>query len=97
MDAEGTIQLLKEILADQPRLLGAACVGSHQVFDPLPGNGARVHREAERARLTRAAACCGVLRHLSRSTVLPRGRDHHLDHRSRRVSIRWFPGTSHDR
>ena len=42
----GPIQLLKQILADQPRLPGAACVGRHHVSDPLPGNDGRVHREA---------------------------------------------------
>jgi hypothetical protein len=49
-------RLLSVILADLPQLSGAACVGAHKVFDSLPGSGGRVHREAEHARMARAAA-----------------------------------------
>jgi hypothetical protein len=73
MDADATLALLKAILAGTVRLTGAACIGKHQLFDPLPGNGNQAHREQERARVARALACCAgcpAIRHCPSVTVL---------------------------
>jgi hypothetical protein len=59
MDRDGSIKLLSVILADQPRLPGAACRDRRRLFDVIPGNGGRVHRHQEQQREARAAACCG--------------------------------------
>jgi hypothetical protein len=39
VDADGALLLLREILADIPRLPGASCTGKHALFDPVLGNG----------------------------------------------------------
>jgi hypothetical protein len=58
MDADAVLALLKEILTDIPRLLpGAACIGHHESFDPVLGNG-YWYRDQERAPLAKAAALC---------------------------------------
>ena len=56
MDPEGTVRLLSAILADLPKLDGAACRGRHEVDHAIdtPGRG-RQHRE----RVELEAACCG--------------------------------------
>ncbi len=51
MDPDAALDLLKEILAGVPRLPGAACIGRHEMFDPVLGNGHQYQRQ-ERARLT---------------------------------------------
>lgn len=40
MDPDATVRLLTAILTDQPRLVGAACIGRHELFDPICGNRA---------------------------------------------------------
>ncbi|MGH3897571.1 MAG: hypothetical protein ACRDTA_04825 [Pseudonocardiaceae bacterium] len=35
VDRDGTIKLLAVILADLPKLDGAACRGRHELFDPM--------------------------------------------------------------
>jgi hypothetical protein len=37
MDADGALELLQEILADLPRFPGAACIGRHDLYDPVSG------------------------------------------------------------
>ena len=59
VDHDGTIKLLSEILTDTARLPGASCVGRHELFDPVVGNGL-VYRDQERARLTKAATVCAT-------------------------------------
>jgi hypothetical protein len=58
-DHDGTIKLLSEILTYTVRLPGASCVGRHELFDPVVGNGL-VYRDQERARLTKAATVCAT-------------------------------------
>ncbi|MGH3888769.1 MAG: hypothetical protein ACRDSZ_19790 [Pseudonocardiaceae bacterium] len=45
VDRDGTIKLLAVILADLPKLDGAACRGRHELFDPIRGNGHRYQHE----------------------------------------------------
>jgi hypothetical protein len=59
MDADGALLLLREILADLPRLHGASCVGQYALFDPVVDNGRR-HRDQERARLAKTATICAT-------------------------------------
>jgi hypothetical protein len=67
VDHEASVKLLAAILADLPQLTGAACVGRHQLFDPVLGNGRR-YRDQERVRLAKARA---TLRWVSRSPAVP--------------------------
>jgi hypothetical protein len=73
MDADGALLLLREILADLPRLHGASCVGQYALFDPVVDNGRR-HRDQERARLAKTAT---ILRYLPRPGAV------HQRHRGR--------------
>ena len=57
MDREGTIKLQAVILADIPKLDGAACHGRHELFDSAPRNGRRYQQE-EQIRLAEAARIC---------------------------------------
>jgi hypothetical protein len=57
LDADAALALLKAILADTVRLSNAACIGRHELFDPVLGNGQR-YRDQERVRLTKAARVC---------------------------------------
>jgi WhiB family redox-sensing transcriptional regulator len=57
MDREGSIKLLSGILAGTPRLPGAACIGRHELYDPIAGNGPQFQR-AEQIRLAEAAQVC---------------------------------------
>ncbi|MGH3685131.1 MAG: hypothetical protein ACRDSM_08770 [Pseudonocardiaceae bacterium] len=57
VDRDGTIKLLAVILADLPKLDGAACRGRHELFDPIRGNGHRYQHE-EHIRLAKAARIC---------------------------------------
>lgn len=59
VDHEGSIKLLSAIMADLPRLTGAACVDRHHLFDELSGRGP-AHHEQEHARIARAADCCAT-------------------------------------
>ncbi|MGH3550781.1 MAG: hypothetical protein ACRDQU_22200 [Pseudonocardiaceae bacterium] len=58
MDPDGSIKLLSAILAGVQPLPGAACSGRHVLYDELHGGYGRRHRDQERERLQRAAACC---------------------------------------
>ncbi|MGH3844366.1 MAG: hypothetical protein ACRDS0_23405 [Pseudonocardiaceae bacterium] len=58
MDPDGTVRLLSAILAGVRPLPGAKCVGQHELYDELHGGYGRRHRDQERERLQRAAACC---------------------------------------
>jgi hypothetical protein len=58
VDADGALLLLREILADIPRLPGASCTGKHALFDPVLGNGHRYQRRQEQIRLAEAARVC---------------------------------------
>jgi hypothetical protein len=72
MDADATVELLREILAGVPRLPGARCIGKHELFDPVPGNGGHQHRRQERIRRAEAArlcAGCPAIRHCPSVTV----------------------------
>jgi hypothetical protein len=63
--------LRREILADTVRLSSAACVGRHELFDPIVGSGHR-YRNQERVRLTKAARVCvgcPVIRHCTSVTL----------------------------
>ncbi|MGH3824569.1 MAG: hypothetical protein ACRDRA_17305, partial [Pseudonocardiaceae bacterium] len=53
------VQLLKVILADQPRLPGAACRGRHELFDPVVGNGPRFQHREQHRRAEAARVCAG--------------------------------------
>jgi WhiB family redox-sensing transcriptional regulator len=73
MDADAALDLLKEILAGVPRLPGAACIGRHELFDPVPGNGGHQHQRQEqirRAEAARLCATCPAIRHCPSVTVL---------------------------
>lgn len=73
MDRYGTVRLLSAILANQPRLTGAACIGRHELFDPIRGNGdPRFQRQEQIRRVTAARICAGC----PRGPSLPRC-DHH--------------------
>jgi hypothetical protein len=39
--------LLREILAGTARLPNAACIGRHELFDPVVGNGHRYQRQEQ--------------------------------------------------
>ncbi len=58
MDREGVVRLLEAILASQPKLPGASCIGRHSVFDAEPGNG-RWYQIQEQNRVAEAARVCG--------------------------------------
>jgi len=58
MDADAALALLKAILADSVRLPNAACVGRHELFDPIPGNGGDQHQRQEQIRRAEAARLC---------------------------------------
>ncbi|MGH3550759.1 MAG: hypothetical protein ACRDQU_22090 [Pseudonocardiaceae bacterium] len=60
MDPDGTVKLLSAILAGVQPLPGAKCVGRHELYDELHGGYGRRHRDQERERLSRAAACCAL-------------------------------------
>lgn len=71
MDADSALLLLREILVDLPRLPNAACVGRHQLFDPVLGNGRQYQRQ-EQIRLAEAARLCAecpAIRHCTTVTV----------------------------
>ena len=71
MDADATLDLLKEILAGVPRLTGAACIERHEMFDPVLGNGHQYQRQ-EQIRLAKAArlcTTCPAIRHCPSVTV----------------------------
>jgi hypothetical protein len=55
VDHDGTIKLLSKILADLPRLPGAACIGRHEWFD--------------RTQAARLCATCPAIRHCTSVTV----------------------------
>lgn len=72
MDADATLALLTAILTDTVRLTGAACIGQHELFDPVPGNGGHQHQRQERIRRAEAArlcARCPAIRHCPSVTV----------------------------
>jgi hypothetical protein len=70
MDREASIKLLSTILADTVRLTGAACIGKHQLFDQIPGNGGHPHQEQiRRAEAARLCARCPAIRHCPSVTV----------------------------
>ncbi|MGH3513391.1 MAG: hypothetical protein ACRDRB_14090 [Pseudonocardiaceae bacterium] len=56
VDPDGTVRLLAAILTDQPRLPGAACIGHHRTYDPLPRD--HQHQRQEQLRRTEAARIC---------------------------------------
>ncbi|MGH3548271.1 MAG: hypothetical protein ACRDQU_09185 [Pseudonocardiaceae bacterium] len=58
VDPDGTVRLLSAILAGVQPLPGAKCVGQHELYDERHGGYGRRHRDQERERLARAAACC---------------------------------------
>ncbi|MGH3538130.1 MAG: hypothetical protein ACRDQJ_07470 [Pseudonocardiaceae bacterium] len=58
VDPDGTVRLLTAILADSPRLPGAACRGRHRTYDPLPR--VHQHQRQERARLAEATRICAT-------------------------------------
>jgi hypothetical protein len=70
MDADATVELLREILADLPRLPGARCIGKHVLFDPVPGNGGHQHRRQEQIRLAEAARVCAGCPVIGRCTTV---------------------------
>ncbi|HEX4102343.1 MAG TPA: hypothetical protein VHY21_17680 [Pseudonocardiaceae bacterium] len=57
MDVDGALLPLREILTDLPQLTGAACIGRHEMFDPVIGNGNQYRRQ-EQIRLAEAARLC---------------------------------------
>ncbi|PZS23005.1 MAG: hypothetical protein DLM60_03360 [Pseudonocardiales bacterium] len=59
MDPDGTVRLLSAILADQPRLSGAACIGRHEMFDPIRNGDPRYQREEQLRRTEAARLCAG--------------------------------------
>ncbi|MGH3548413.1 MAG: WhiB family transcriptional regulator [Pseudonocardiaceae bacterium] len=59
VDREGTVRLLSAILADSPRLPGAACRGRHALFDPIRGNEPGFQRQEQRRRTDAARLCAG--------------------------------------
>lgn len=58
VDREGSIKLLSAILADLPRLDGAACIGHHDLYDEQPEGRSHQRRDEQRARGELAAAGC---------------------------------------
>ncbi len=56
--------LLTAILADQPRLVGAACCGRHELFDPIRRNepGFQRHEQTRRTEAARICAGCPGVR-----------------------------------
>jgi hypothetical protein len=72
MDADATPALLKQILAGTVRLTGAACIGRHELFDRIPGNGGHQHqrlKQIRRAEAARPCARCPAIRHCPSATV----------------------------
>jgi hypothetical protein len=67
MDADAALALLKAILADTVRLPNAACIGRHQLFDPVSGNGRQYQRQ-EQIRLAQAARVCATCPAIRRCT-----------------------------
>lgn len=58
-DADAALALLKVILADTVRLPHASCVGRHEMFDPILGNG-RQYQAQEQIRLATARVGAGA-------------------------------------
>lgn len=71
MDPDAALDLLKEILAGVPRLTGAACVGRHELFDPVPDKGHRyrLREQIRRAEAARLCAGCPAIRHCTSVTI----------------------------
>ncbi|MGH3999278.1 MAG: hypothetical protein ACRDTJ_17685 [Pseudonocardiaceae bacterium] len=69
-DADGALALLREILADLPRLPGASCVGRHELYDAMdiPGVVTRTATGTKHASEGRR-----VLRRVSRPSAVHHG------------------------
>ena len=71
----GALLLLRAILADLPQLPGAACVGHHELFDLVVGNGARYRRQEQLRRRKAAKVCtrCPVIHRCPCATTTAAG------------------------
>ncbi len=70
VDREASIKLLAAILTDPPWLSGAACIGRHEMFDPVPGHGGHQHQRQERIRRVQAARLCAGCPAIRRCTTV---------------------------
>lgn len=72
VDREATARLLSAILANQPRLPGAACIGRHELFDPIRGNGSRFQHQEQirRVEAARIRAGCPVIHYCPSVTAV---------------------------